>query len=117
MDRILIKDLLTRCVIGVNEGERRNKQDVLINIALQVDLRTPGRTDQLDDTVNYSALKKRILAMVDNSSFYLVEALAEHIAELCLEEPLVAQVQVTVEKPTALRFARSVGVDILRERA
>lgn len=116
MDRIFIKDLFTRCVIGVNDGERCHKQDVLINIDLLLDLRKPGRSDQLDDTVNYSALKKRILAMVENSSFNLVEAMAENIAELCLAESLVTQVHVMVEKPTALRYARSVGVEITRER-
>lgn len=116
MDRIFIKDLFTRCVIGVNDDERCNKQDVLINIDLLLDLRTAGCSDRLEDTVNYSALKKRILTMVDNSSFHLVEALAENIAEMCLVEPLVVQVQVKVEKPTALRFARSVGVEITRER-
>lgn len=116
MDRIIIKDLFTRCVIGVNDSERSNKQDILINISLQVDLRTPGRTDKLEDTADYSAIKKRVLAMVDSSSFYLIEALAERIAEICLQEPLIVEALVMVEKPTALRFARSAGVEITRKR-
>ncbi|HEX2952320.1 MAG TPA: dihydroneopterin aldolase [Armatimonadota bacterium] len=116
MDKILINDLLVRCIIGVNEDERRNTQDVVINIVLSADLHTPGRTDRLEDTVNYSALKKRIVAETEQSHFYLVEALAERIADLCLAEPMVQQAQVTVEKPAALRFARSVGVVITRDR-
>lgn len=116
MDRILIKDLLVRCIIGVDEDERRDKQDVLINIALSADLRKAGQTDRFEDTVDYRAIKKRIIRMVEESQYRLVEALAERIAEICLENPDVLQAQITVEKPSALRFARSVGVEITRER-
>lgn len=117
MDRIIIKDLLTRCIIGVNEDERKEKQDVVINIVLSVDLRKPGKTDRFDDTVDYRGIKKRVLAEVEKSSFYLVEALAEMVAGICLENPNVRQAQVTVEKPSALRFAKSVGVEITRDRS
>lgn len=116
MDRILITDLALRCIIGVNPEERRDKQDIVINIAIARDLRAPGRSDRIADTLDYSTLKKRIMAMVEASSFYLIEALAERIADLCLAEPEVLQAQVRVDKPTALRFARSVGVEITRER-
>jgi FolB domain-containing protein len=116
MDRILIKDLRARCILGINEDERREKQDVVVNLALFADLRKAGKSDRLEDAVDYRALKKRILAMVEGSSYYLVEGLAERIARMCLEHPRVAQAQVTVEKPSALRFARSVGVEITRSR-
>lgn len=116
MDRILINDLLTRCIIGVNPEERRDKQDVVINITLGIDLRRPAQTDDLYDTVDYSALKKRIIRMVENSTYHLLEALTTHIIDYCFAEPTIQQVRVTVEKPTALRFARSVGVEITRER-
>ncbi len=116
MDRILIRDLLARCIIGVRDEERRQKQDVLINLSLSVDLRLPGKTDRLEDSVDYSALKKRILAHVEASQYKLVEALAESVAQVCLQEPGVRRVKVRVEKPTALRFARSVGVEIVRRR-
>ena len=114
MDKILIKDLLIRCILGVNDNERREKQDVLINIVLFADLRPSGHSDCLKDSVDYRAIKKQVVAMVETSQFCLVEALAEHIAELCLRHPRVQRVQVTVEKPSALRFARSVGVEINR---
>jgi len=116
MDRILIKDLRARCILGINDDERREKQDVVVNLALAADLRKAGKSDRFEDAVDYRALKKRILAMVEGSSYYLVEGLAERIAEMCLEHPRVAQAQVTVEKPSALRFARSVGVEITRAR-
>ncbi len=116
MDRILIKDLSARCIIGVNTEERREKQDVLINLSIYADLRKAGKTDRFEDAVDYRALKKRIFALVENSQYYLVEALADAIAEICLAVPSVFQARVTVEKPSALRFARSVGVEITRGR-
>jgi dihydroneopterin aldolase/D-erythro-7,8-dihydroneopterin triphosphate epimerase len=116
MDRILIEDLAVRCIIGVNAEERREKQDVMINVALSADLSKAGRSDDFGDAVDYRSIKKRILSMAEASQFYLVEALAERVAEICLENPLVEQAQVTVEKPSALRFARSVGVQITRGR-
>jgi FolB domain-containing protein len=116
MDRILISDLLVRCIVGINEDERREKQDVLINLALSADLGKAGRSDRFEDTVDYRAIKKKVVAMTESSKFFLVEALAEAVAAVCLENPAVTEVRVRVEKPTALRFARSVGVEITRER-
>ena len=116
MDKIHIKDLFLRCTIGISNEERREKVDVVINIVLLVDLHKAGKSDLMDDTVNYRDLKKRILAMVEHSQYSLIESLAERIASLCLEAPIVNEVQVLVEKPGALRFARSVGVEIIRKR-
>jgi FolB domain-containing protein len=116
MDRILINDLLVRCIIGVNEQERREKQDVLINLAIALDLRKAGKSDRFEDTLDYRAIKKQVLAMAESSRYYLVEALAEAVTRICLEHPAVAEVQVRVEKPSALRFARSAGVEITRRR-
>lgn len=116
MDRILISDLRARCVIGVNEEERREKQDVVINLVLSADLRQAGSSDRFGETVDYRAIKKRVLNLVEGSHYYLVEALAEAVATACLEHPRVLQALVRVEKPSALRFARSVGVEIVRER-
>ncbi len=116
MDKIAIKDLLLRCIIGVYDEERLKPQDVLINIVLFTDLRPAGASDDIADAVDYSAVKRSVMAMVEQSSYQLIEALAERIAAICLEAPRVQQVQVSVEKPSALRFARSVGVEILRAR-
>jgi FolB domain-containing protein len=116
MDRILIKDLLVRCVLGLTAEERREKQDVLISVALFTDLAKAGRTDRSEDTVDYRAVKKDILAVVEDSQYHLAEALAERVAETCLAHLAVERVQVTVEKPGALRFARSVAVEIDRSR-
>lgn len=114
MDRIIISDLGLRCIIGINPEERREKQDVVINIVLYADLSQAGNSDKFEDTVDYRAIKKKIVAQVETSHYFLIEALAESIAQLCLAHPLVQQVQVRVDKPSALRFARSVGVEITR---
>ncbi len=117
MDCILIRDLAARCVLGLNPEERREKQDVVISLSLSVDLRGPGTSDRFEDAVDYRAIKKRVLALVERSQFRLLEALAEAIARACLEDPRVAEVRVTVDKPGALRFARSVAVELVRTRA
>lgn len=116
MDRIIIRDLLVRCIIGIHDEERREKQDVVINVSLMADLRKAGKSDRFEDTIDYSAIKRRILHDIQDSSYCLIEALAERVAELCLENQSVQEVQVTVDKPTALRFARSVAVEITRDR-
>ena len=115
-DKILIKDILARCIIGVNDDERGDKQDVIINISIDADLRRAGRSDDFRDTIDYRGVKKRVVAMVESSDYQLLEALAERVAEICLEHPAALEARVTVEKPGALRFARSVGVEITRQR-
>ena len=116
MDKIFIEELLVRCIVGVNEEERREKQDVLISLKIKTDLRKAGSSDKFEDAVDYRAIKKKIMAMVESSEYFLVEALAEKIAEMLLEDGRIMEVKVRVEKPTALRFAKSVGVEIIRGR-
>jgi FolB domain-containing protein len=114
--RILITDLTARCVLGVSAEERREKQEVVINVSLAADLSAAAASDRFEDTLDYRALKKAILSLVEGSDYYLLEALSERIADLCLEDSRVQQVTVQVEKPSALRFARSVAVEVAKER-
>jgi len=116
LDRIYIRDLGVRCIVGIFPDERREKQDIIINIVLHADLREACRTDDIAATVDYKAVKKRVLALVEQSSFLLVERLAQAIADACLEDARVQRVEVTVDKPGALRFARSAAVSITRDR-
>jgi len=116
MDKILIKDLRLRCIIGINEFERREKQDVTINVVIWSNLTEAAKTDDILKTVDYKEITKGIIKLVELSEFRLAETLAEKVAESCLEYSRVKKVRVTVEKPGALRFARSVGVSILRKR-
>ena len=117
LDRIFIRDLLVRCIVGVDEWERAGKQDVLVHLTLYADLRRAGRTDALADTIDYKALKKQVLHVTEDSQFHLIEALAQQIADECLKFDRIERVTVAVEKRGALRFARTVGVEITRDRA
>lgn len=114
-DKIHIKDLLLRTIIGINEDERLKKQDVLINLTLYVD-HTLAISDDIADTVNYRAIAKQIITMVEDSQFFLVEKMALEISKIILADARVARALVTVEKPGALRFARSVGVTVDRSQ-
>ena len=114
LDRIVIRDLLVRGIVGINAKERRDRQDILINVTMWADTRPAAASDDIADAVNYRTIAKRILALAEQSNFRLVERFAEEIAAVCLEEPRVKGVRVTVEKPGALRFARSVSVTIER---
>lgn len=116
MDRIVIRELAARCTLGVSEEERRAKQDVVLTIALHADVRRAAASDVFDETIDYRAIKKRILNYVEGSSFHLLEALAEGVARVCVEDPGVLAVDVTVDKPGALRFAKSVAVELSRRK-
>lgn len=114
MDRIFIRDLALRCIIGIYPDERREKQDIIVNVEMHCDLRAAGRSDDLDDTVDYKAVKKAVLELVEQSRFQLIESLAERIADIALGNEKVEKVVVTIDKPGALRFARSSAVEITR---
>jgi dihydroneopterin aldolase/D-erythro-7,8-dihydroneopterin triphosphate epimerase len=116
MDKIFIRDLALRCIIGIFPEERREKQDIVINVEMHADLRTAGRTDALEDTVDYKSVKKAVLKLVEGSGFQLIESLAERIADIALEHDRVQRVVVTIDKPGALRFARSSAVEITRAK-
>ena len=116
MDKIIISDLLVRGIIGINDSERVNEQDILINITLQTDTREAGLSDTLTDSVNYRTVAKAVIAHAQTAKRFTVEALAEDIAAICLQQPGVLVATVRVEKPGAVRYARSVGVEIERNR-
>lgn len=115
-DKIEITDLHLRAIIGINPEEREKSQDILINISLELDTRQAARSDDISDSANYRTITKNVITLVENSRFYLVESLAESIARICLEEPCIERAHVRVEKPSALRFAASVGITIARTR-
>jgi dihydroneopterin aldolase/D-erythro-7,8-dihydroneopterin triphosphate epimerase len=116
LDKIYIRDLLSRCIIGIYPEERVAKQEVIFNITLHARLSRAAETDCINDTVDYKSIKKRIFEMAEASEFQLIETLADRAAKICLEAPGVERVEVSVDKPGALRFARSVAVAIVRER-
>ena len=114
MDKILIKDLLVRGIIGVNDWEREQPQDILINVEIEADLHQAGISDKLEDTISYRTVAKEVIALAQTAKRFTVEALAEDIAALCLRASKAAAVYVRVEKPGAVSSTRSVGVEIER---
>ncbi len=114
LDQIFIKDLVARGVIGVYDWEREKPQEILINIVLFVDLHKAGESDDIEDSVSYRTVAEKALAHAETARRLTVEALAADLARICLDEPGVQRVRVRVEKPGALRFASSVGVEIER---
>lgn len=114
-DRIHIRKLHLRTIIGINPEERVKKQDVVISATLWADLRPAGESDDFAKTVDYKSLKNDIVVLVEESSFYLIEKMAEEIARLILSRTDVLACRVTVDKPGALRFADSVAVEVFRK--
>ncbi|HCU98655.1 MAG TPA: dihydroneopterin aldolase [Chloroflexi bacterium] len=117
IDRINITDLHLRTIIGINPEERTNLQDVLINITLFVNTKKAGETDEINDAANYRTITKNVINLVENSQFFLVEKMASEISKICLSNEKVVRCIINVQKPSALRFARSVGITIERNRS
>jgi len=116
MDKVIIKDLLVRGIIGINDWERKRAQDILINIILVTDTHRAAETDSIADCVNYSTMSKKIQAHAESAQRLTVEALANDLVKICFEDKGVQKVILRVEKPGAVRFAKSVGVEIERSR-
>ena len=114
--KIYIKDLLLNCRIGHRVEERKEKQPLVINIGLWVDLPKAGPKDDLVNTLDYKALYERIVDLGENSSYGLIETMAEKIMEICLADARVKRARVCVEKPNALKMAKAAGVEITRGR-
>jgi len=114
MDIIFLHDLKVETVIGIWEWERKIRQTVAIDLDMSADIRKAAASDSVEDTLNYKLVAKRVQQFVADSSFQLVETLAEKIAEIVLGEFEVSWVRVKVNKPGAIRGARDVGVLIER---
>jgi FolB domain-containing protein len=116
MDKVIIKNLIARGIIGVYDWEREKPQEISINITLYGNLSKAGKSDNIDDSINYKTVAKGAQALAENCQRLTVEALANDIVSFCLETPGVEKVKVRVEKPGAVRFAESVGVEIERSK-
>ena len=114
MDKIFIHALKTETIVGIFDWERHVKQTVVLDLEFSADIRKAALTDAIDDTLNYKRVAKRVLAFIEESSFHLVETLAEHVAMLILEEFAVAWVSIALSKPGAIRSSRDVGVMLER---
>ncbi len=114
MDTIFLHDLEVDTVIGIWDWERKIRQTVVIDLDMSADIAKAAATDSVEDTLNYKLVAKRVQQFVGDSSFQLVETLAERIAGIVTDEFDVDWVRVKVNKPGAIRGARDVGVIIER---
>lgn len=114
MDIIYLNDLCIDTVIGVYDWERRVKQRVILDLEMGTDIRKAAASDNLDDTLNYKAVAKRLIDFVSHSEYQLVETLAERCAEIVLNEFNVPWLRLRLNKQGAVRGARDVGIIIER---
>lgn len=117
LDRITIRDLLIRGIVGIYPDERVNKQNILLNVTLWADTRPAAASEDIADTVNYATIAHALIDYVEQSEPLLVEKLAAELVKLCFAtDDKVQAVELTVEKPDALSYAEAVGVTIFRRR-
>jgi len=114
MDIVFIRDLQIETVIGIYDWERKVRQIVSLDIDMASDIKKAADSDNIDDTLSYKMVAKRLIGFVEQSEFELVEALAEKICEIILGEFNVPWVRLTLNKPGAVRGSKSVGVMIER---
>ena len=115
MDRIFLSEMKIETTVGIWEWEKRIKQQVIIDIEMSADIKKAAATDQIEDTLNYKAVAKSVRKLVEESSFQLVETMAEKISELVIGEHNVSWVRVKVNKPGAIRGSKGVGIIIERD--
>ena len=116
MDKVFIRDLKVKGILGIHDWERMTPREIVINVTLFTDSRRAAKSDNINDCVDYSALAKKIRAHAESAARMTIEALANDLARLCLQEPKVIKVIVRVEKPGAVPEAASVGVEVERAR-
>ena len=116
MDRVFIEALEIECVIGIYDWERKIRQPLSFDIEMDFDNRIPAASDAIEDTLDYKAVSKRLIDFVGNSSYGLVEALAEECCRIIIDEFGVSHVRLKLSKVGAVRGARAVGVILERTR-
>jgi len=114
MDIVFLKDLRIETVIGIYDWERKVKQTVVLDIEMSADIAKAAASDQIEDTLDYKSVAKRLIEFVEQSEFQLVETLAERCAQIVREEFGVAWVRLILNKIGAVTGARDVGVIIER---
>jgi len=113
-DRVLIEGLEVRTVIGIYDWEREIRQTVRLDLEMSWDISKAAKSDDIADTLDYKAVSKRLIAFVEGSSFGLIESLAEHCADILLQEFNVPWLMLKMSKPGAVRGSENVAVLIER---
>ena len=117
MDKIIISGFPVNAIIGTFPEERKHPQKLIFDLTLQGDFSEAGRTDTLSGTVNYRELEEKLLALAEHTCCFLLEALAEKTAQLCLSYPEVKTVAVRILKPAAALRGENIAVEIERSAA
>ena len=113
-DTVFVRDLETRTIIGINDWEREKRQPVLIDVDIACDAAVAAENDDIEKAVNYRSVAKAVRKHAEESSYFLVETLAERLAEIVRRDFGAPWVRIRVRKPGAVRFSREVGVEIER---
>ncbi|MEX0619494.1 MAG: dihydroneopterin aldolase [Pseudohongiellaceae bacterium] len=116
MDTVYIRELEIETIIGIYDWERKQKQTVSLDLEMSTDIRNAARSDSIDEALDYKAVAKRLIEFLEASSFFLIEAMAEQVAQIVLAEFKVSDVTLRVGKPGAVTGARDVGVIIQRSK-
>ncbi len=116
MDKIVLEGIHASAIIGTLPEERKTPQTLELDAVLCGDFRKAGMSDNLEDTFDYSRVESLIRDYVFRSQFYLLEALAEHLASEILKVPGIFRVKLRISKPGAARFARNIALEIAREK-
>jgi len=114
MDIVFIRELQIETVIGIYDWERKIRQIISLDIDMAADIRQAAKSDNIDDTLSYKTVAKRLIEFVEQSEYELVEALAEKICSIIIEEFSVPWVKLSLSKPGAVRGSKAVGVIIER---
>lgn len=109
---IRIKNLRLRTFIGINVDEIANRQDVIINVEIQYPAEKARQTDNMDDALNYRTITKKIIELVENNRFALLEKMTNDVLAIVSEHHWIIRASVEIDKPHALRFADSVSLQL-----
>ncbi len=113
---IRIHDLCIRAIIGTHSWERENKQDIVLNIKVEYNASDPAKSDILKDALNYEAMAENAVRIVKRSRCLLLEKLAAKVLDGIMSDQRILEASVRVDKPQALAQAKSVSVEISKER-
>ena len=114
MDIVYIRDLQIETIIGIYDWEREVRQTISLDLEMGADIRQAAASDDIQHTLNYKAVAKRLITFVEESQCLLVERLAEEIAAIVLGEFNVPWLKLRLSKPGALRGSKDVGIIIER---
>ena len=115
-DKIFLRELAVRAKIGIFDWERKIRQKIILDLEFPADIRKAARRDRIEDTADYKRIAKHTIAFVSKSKFYLIETLAERLAQSLLKEFPLSEITLRVSKPGAIRGSQNVGVEITRRR-